>query len=181
MLLSKLPPLSGWCLMWWGLGMDGHLTRQGINNVRGHEADEPSLQWSLLYVSENVKRKKKKMQLGSWAALADGCEWLGSSNSSLAPEQSMSQAGFFFYSYGNISTSNDNYYHWSGINCFQNQTKEDLPQIDKGQSGKSMNMAAKSGHSLTSMDMCVSKPGCGSASADLIPPGLALQGIVNIC
>lgn len=43
-----------------------------------------------------------------------------------------------------------------------------------------MNVAANSGNSLTSMDMCASKPGCGSASADLIPPALALQGTVNI-
>lgn len=72
------------------------------------------------------------MQLGSWTALDDGCEWLGSSNSSLAPEQSMSQAGFFLYSYGNTSTSNDNYYPWLSINCFQNQNKEDVLQIVKG-------------------------------------------------
>lgn len=43
-----------------------------------------------------------------------------------------------------------------------------------------MNVAANSGDSLTSMDKCVSKPGCGSASADLIPPALALQGKVKI-
>jgi len=39
--------------------MDGHLSMQGVNNFRGHQIDELSLQWSLLYVSENVKRKKK--------------------------------------------------------------------------------------------------------------------------
>lgn len=83
--------------MCWGLRMDSHLTRHGINTVRGHKVDELSLQWSLLYLSANVKRKEDT------AVLAAGCEWLGSRNSQ-CPKQE------FLLLLKERKASNDNYY-----------------------------------------------------------------------
>lgn len=84
------------------------------------------------------------------------------------------------FSFALIRTSNDNFDPQSSINRFQNQTKQDLLEAGKGWKGKSVNMAAKSGDTSTSVDMCASKPGRGSASRDLIPPALTLQGIVDV-